>query len=173
MAEKKMEEVKKPSLEKLKALQLAMDKIDKDHGRGTIMKMGDSKIEEVSFISTGSLGLDVALGVGGYLGYTGAKWENQGWGWNYSSVIVGGRAALHYQLIDKLDSYTGLMLGYNVVSSKSFGSNGSWGNHSAVGSGITYSWFLGGRYYFTDNVAGLLELGYGVSFLNIGVSFKL
>jgi recombination protein RecA len=66
MAEKKMEEVKKPSLEKLKALQLAMDKIDKDHGRGTIMKMGDSKIEEVSFISTGSLGLDVALGVGGY-----------------------------------------------------------------------------------------------------------
>lgn len=66
MAEKKMEEVKKPSLEKLKALQLAMDKIEKDHGRGTIMKMGDSKIEEVAVISTGSLGLDVALGVGGY-----------------------------------------------------------------------------------------------------------
>lgn len=114
-----------------------------------------------------------SLGVGGYLGYTGAKWENQGWGWNYSSIIVGGRAALHYQLIDNLDSYTGLMLGYNVVSSKSFGSNGSWGNYSAVGSGITYSWFLGGRYYFTDNVAGLLELGYGVSYLNIGVAFKL
>lgn len=66
MAEKKMEEAKKPSLEKLKALQLAMDKIEKDHGRGTIMKMGDSKIEEVAVISTGSLGLDVALGVGGY-----------------------------------------------------------------------------------------------------------
>ncbi len=66
MAEKKADEVRKPSLEKLKALQLAMDKIEKDHGKGTIMKMGDSKVEEVSFISTGSIGLNVALGVGGY-----------------------------------------------------------------------------------------------------------
>jgi recombination protein RecA len=66
MAEKNMEETKKPSLEKLKALQLAMDKIEKDHGKGTIMKMGDSKVEDVAIISTGSLGLDVALGVGGY-----------------------------------------------------------------------------------------------------------
>ncbi|MEA4984728.1 Protein RecA [bioreactor metagenome] len=66
MSDKKMEEVKKPSLEKLKALQLAMDKIEKDHGRGTIMKMGDNKVEEVAVIPTGSLGLDIALGVGGY-----------------------------------------------------------------------------------------------------------
>lgn len=61
-----MEEVKKPTSEKLKALQLAMDKIEKDHGKGTIMKMGDSKVEEVAVISSGSLGLDLALGVGGY-----------------------------------------------------------------------------------------------------------
>lgn len=61
-----MEEVKKPTSEKLKALQLAMDKIEKDHGKGTIMKMGDTKIEDIAVISTGSLGLDVALGVGGY-----------------------------------------------------------------------------------------------------------
>ena len=66
MAEKKMEEVKMPSSEKLKALQLAMDKIEKDHGKGTIMKMGDNKIEEVAVISSGSLGLNIALGVGGY-----------------------------------------------------------------------------------------------------------
>jgi len=66
MADKKMEEVKKPSVEKLKALQLAMDKIEKDHGKGTIMKMGDNIIEDIAVISTGSLGLDVALGVGGY-----------------------------------------------------------------------------------------------------------
>lgn len=61
-----MEEVVKPSSEKLKALQLAMEKIEKDHGKGTIMKMGDNKIEEVPVISTGSLGLDLALGVGGF-----------------------------------------------------------------------------------------------------------
>ena len=60
------EELKFPTSEKLKALQLAMDKIEKDHGKGTIMRMGDSKVEEVSFISTGSIGLNVALGVGGY-----------------------------------------------------------------------------------------------------------
>ena len=65
MAEKNSEELKKPSLEKLKALQLAMDKIDKDHGKGTIMKMGDNIIVDVAVISTGSLGLDIALGVGG------------------------------------------------------------------------------------------------------------
>jgi recombination protein RecA len=61
-----MEEIVKPSSDKLKALQLAMEKIEKDHGKGTIMKMGDNKIEEVPVISTGSLGLDLALGVGGF-----------------------------------------------------------------------------------------------------------
>lgn len=66
MSKNKMEEIKKPSLEKLKALQLAMDKIEKDHGKGTIMKMGDSKVEEVGVIPTGSIGLNIALGVGGY-----------------------------------------------------------------------------------------------------------
>ena len=59
-------EAKKPNAEKLKALQLAMDKIEKDHGKGTIMKMGDSHVEEIAVISSGSLGLDIALGVGGY-----------------------------------------------------------------------------------------------------------
>src|SRR5574344_1725763 len=59
-------EIKQPSPEKLKALQLAMDKIEKDHGRGTIMRLGDENIEEVSVIPTGSVGLNLALGVGGY-----------------------------------------------------------------------------------------------------------
>ena len=58
MAEK-MDEAKKPSLEKLKALQLAMDKIEKDHGKGTIMKLGDSKVEDMPVISTGSVGLKI------------------------------------------------------------------------------------------------------------------
>lgn len=63
---KTSEELKFPTSEKLKALQLAMDKIEKDHGKGTIMRMGDNKVEEVPVISTGSIGLNVALGVGGY-----------------------------------------------------------------------------------------------------------
>ena len=51
---------------KLKALKLTLDKLDKTYGKGTVMKMGDSAVQEVDVIPTGSLGLDVALGVGGY-----------------------------------------------------------------------------------------------------------
>ncbi|WP_428224124.1 recombinase RecA [Flavobacterium sp.] len=51
---------------KLKALQLTLDKLDKAYGKGTVMKMGDKAIEEVEVISSGSLGVDLALGVGGY-----------------------------------------------------------------------------------------------------------
>ena len=51
---------------KLKALQAAMAKIEKDFGKGSIMRMGDEKIEDVEVIPTGSIGLDVALGIGGY-----------------------------------------------------------------------------------------------------------
>lgn len=51
---------------KLKALQLTLDKLDKTYGKGTVMKMGDKAVEEVETISSGSLGIDLALGVGGY-----------------------------------------------------------------------------------------------------------
>lgn len=51
---------------KLKALQLTLDKLDKTYGKGTVMKMGDKAVEEVEIIPSGSLGLDLALGVNGY-----------------------------------------------------------------------------------------------------------
>lgn len=51
---------------KLKALQLTLDKLDKAYGKGTVMKMGDKAVEEMEVISSGSLGVDLALGVGGY-----------------------------------------------------------------------------------------------------------
>lgn len=66
MATKDTENQTKVNVEKLKALQLALDKIEKDHGKGTIMKMGDKTVVEVNTISTGSIGLNVALGVGGF-----------------------------------------------------------------------------------------------------------
>ena len=61
-----MAENKQPSSEKLKALQAAMAKIDKNFGKGAIMKLGDENIENVAVIPTGSIGLNLALGVGGY-----------------------------------------------------------------------------------------------------------
>jgi recombination protein RecA len=51
--------------EKLKALQLTLDKLEKAYGKGTVMKLGDNAIEQVEFIKTGSIGLDAALGIGG------------------------------------------------------------------------------------------------------------
>jgi len=56
----------KEKVAKLKALQLTLDKLDKAYGKGTVMKMGDVAIDDIDAISSGSLGLDLALGVGGY-----------------------------------------------------------------------------------------------------------
>ena len=51
--------------DKLKALQLTIDKLEKTYGKGTVMKLSDEKVVDKPAISTGSLGLDIALGIGG------------------------------------------------------------------------------------------------------------
>ncbi len=53
------------SADKLKALQLTLDKLEKSYGKGTVMKLGDSAVEAIESISTGSISLDIALGIGG------------------------------------------------------------------------------------------------------------
>ena len=63
---KKEEDIFNEKSEKLKALQAAMSKIEKDYGKGSIMKLGDEHIEKVDVIPTGSISLNAALGVGGY-----------------------------------------------------------------------------------------------------------
>ncbi|HET6559107.1 MAG TPA: recombinase RecA [Prolixibacteraceae bacterium] len=60
------EEKNSQNKEKLKALQLTMDKIEKSYGKGSIMKLGDRPVEDVPSIPSGSIGLDIAMGVGGY-----------------------------------------------------------------------------------------------------------
>lgn len=61
-----MKEKTTDALDKLKALKIATDKIEKSFGKGSIMKMGDNAVEEIESIPTGSVGLNAALGVGGY-----------------------------------------------------------------------------------------------------------
>ncbi len=65
---KKLDEAVQQSAasEKIKALQAAMSKIEKDFGKGSIMKLGDERIEDIEVIPTGSIALNAALGVGGY-----------------------------------------------------------------------------------------------------------
>ena len=59
-------DTKEINKEKLKALQLTMEKIDKTYGKGTVMRLGETQLEKIECISSGSIGLDQALGVGGY-----------------------------------------------------------------------------------------------------------
>ena len=66
MAKEKEGEALTPQQEKMKALQAALAKIEKDFGKGSIMRMGDEQVVKVDVVPTGSIGLDVALGVGGY-----------------------------------------------------------------------------------------------------------
>lgn len=119
---------------------------------------------------------ELSLGLGLYTGFSSYtwKWSVYNYGWNYTTFIVGGRAAVHYPLADKFDTYGGLMLGLRFNSSKEFGSNsGGITYSSTAGTGIVYSFYLGGRYYFTPRIAALGEIGYGISYLNLGLAFKL
>jgi len=61
-----MSKEEKEREEKLKALKLTVDKLDKTYGKGTVMKLGDKQVVQTEVISTGSLGLDIALGIGGF-----------------------------------------------------------------------------------------------------------
>lgn len=112
------------------------------------------------------------IGVGPYVGYSSYKYEYSGWGWKYSNIILGVRGNFHYPLLDKLDTYTGLLLGYNVATSKEFGDPVPGWDYSYTAGGVAWSWFVGGRYYFTETLAAMLELGYGIAYLNLGVALK-
>jgi hypothetical protein len=108
-----------------------------------------------------------SVGVGGYVGYSSAKYSDY---YKTSNFLFGARGIFHYPLLAKLDTYTGLMLGYNVYSYKYYDS--STAPYSGSASGLASSWFLGARYYFSEKFSGMAELGYGTAVLTIGVGIK-
>jgi hypothetical protein len=114
------------------------------------------------------------IGIGGYLGIAGSKYESgyYDWGWKYTYTVIGARGTYHLvDLADKFDFYGGLMLGYVIVSSKETGTRNLYSG-SAESSFANLSIFAGARYYLQDNFALMAELGYGVAILNLGVSLK-
>lgn len=120
-----------------------------------------------------------SIGVGGYVGYLHDKdsytYGGIEAGWKYDDIILGARGNLHYQFINRLDTYAGLMLGYEVVNAKAYGKGTGGGTiteASADASGFAFSIHVGTRYYFTDNFAAGVELGYGVSYANVGIAYK-
>lgn len=109
-----------------------------------------------------------SIGVGGYVGYSSAKYSNY---WKTSNFLIGARGAFHYPLVSNLDTYTGLQLGYNVYSTKYYDTY--LGGFNASSSGLAFAWFAGARYYFSNKFAGMVEVGYGIAYFNIGVALKL
>jgi hypothetical protein len=116
------------------------------------------------------------LGVGGFLGYSAYKYHyeylNYDYGWKYSTIIIAARGTYHFvDLVDKLDLYGGVLLGAKIVTNKEFGDYPGAG-YTTNGSGAVYEFFAGARYYFTDNLGVMAELGYGIAWLKMGVSLK-
>jgi len=119
------------------------------------------------------------IGVGAYLGYAAKKGSLGPFEFKGSFVSFGVRGSYHYEFVDKLDTYVGLMLGFRIAtitaldpisgvkaSRSDFGSND-------FNSKLAYSFFVGARYYFSNNFAAFGELGYGVNVLTVGLSYKL
>lgn len=113
-----------------------------------------------------------SIGVGPYLGYSSYKYEYLDWGWKYSNIIIGVRGSFHYPFVDKLDTYAGILLGYNIASSKEFGISVPGYDYSYSAGGIVYSGYIGARYYFGDAFALMAELGYGIAYLTLGVALS-
>lgn len=110
------------------------------------------------------------IGIGPYVGFSHRKYQVNDWGWKYTDFILGGRGSFHYPFLDKLDTYAGLLIGFNISTSKQFG-NPAYDDTYGSG-GLVWAGFVGGRYYFSDAFAGMLELGYGIAYLNLGVALK-
>ena len=110
------------------------------------------------------------ISLGAYLGFKTYKYNGDGYSWKWTYTIIGVRGAYHLTQIKvkNLDLYGGVMLAYNNVHFTD--SQGS--STRSYGSTTGFSIFVGGRYYFAQNIGVFLELGYGVANANVGLSLK-
>ena len=117
-----------------------------------------------------------ALGFGGFIGYSKAKQDFSSWNYKVSRLIIGARGYVHYALVEKLDTYAGLLLGYkNDVDKYSYSGELSkyYSDQKTSDGKPTINVFAGCRYFFNDKIAGMAELGWGMSIVTIGLAIKL
>ncbi|MFY8127186.1 MAG: OmpW family outer membrane protein [Chitinophagaceae bacterium] len=118
------------------------------------------------------LGVSDRLSVGAYVGTASSSFVDQdGDGFKNTYLVFGARGSYHFATSDKFDPYVGLMIAYNNVKVSTLGSGAGMFGTAAV-SGILPGGYLGANYYFTDNIGLNAEVGYGVSLVSLGVSFK-
>ncbi len=115
------------------------------------------------------------LGIGGYAGITSSKydWWTTNWGWRYTNIFAGARGTYHMEFIEELDTYGGILFGLRFTSSKEYGDWIGDIPDSDAGINLDVGFFAGGRYFFTDNIAGFIELGYGIAYFTLGATLKL
>lgn len=111
-----------------------------------------------------------SVGAGPYLAFLSYKWKFSNYRAQYTNTIIGVRGNFHYPLVEKLDTYSGILLGYDVVNVKETGD--PYDSYEDSASHIAWAWFVGGRYYFRENMAAMAEIGYGVAYLNLGMAFS-
>lgn len=118
------------------------------------------------------------LSIGGIVGYKHASYAYSSiydYGWN--DIIIAARGALHYDLFksSKVDTYGGVALGVRLQNYSYFiyNLNGVGEKaHTNYTHGL-FALYLGGRYFFSEKVAAFGELGYGLGYLTLGLSFKI
>lgn len=131
---------------------------------------------EQGIAQAGDVGI---ISLGGYVGYKNFGMETTTSNfsatskWNYT--ILGIRGAFHFSNIpnEKLDLYAGLLASYNLLNYSYEDTTGSNTQSGNFGNSTGLTLFGGARYYFSEKFAGFAELGYGIAYLNLGVSVKL
>jgi hypothetical protein len=114
--------------------------------------------------------IDGAFSIGGIFGIKHASWSYVGENGSYNDIIIGVRGAIHADVlkVPKLDTYVGLAVGARVHNEKFNYLGYSINNYTNA----LFAFYLGGRYYFSDKLAGFGELGYGLGYLTLGLSYK-
>lgn len=110
---------------------------------------------------------DMSIGVGGMFGFA-TKSEGI---IQTTGLSLAAQGVYHYTGFDKFDLYASLDLGWNIATAKTKASSGM-PAISANAGGFLWGINLGARYYFTDNFAVKADLGYGLSYISVGVSYK-
>ncbi|MEN8202270.1 MAG: hypothetical protein ABFS28_06720 [Bacteroidota bacterium] len=116
------------------------------------------------------------IGIVGSIGYNSYKYRytysTYNYGWNYSNIVIAAGGTFHYPLLDKLDTYAALLLGYNIATVQEYGTIPG-DDFSSSSGGFLFGAYVGGRYYFNEKFAAFAQVGYGIAYLTIGVSIRL
>lgn len=159
-------------INEVQAQQFQQGQMDLNVGVGLVPTFGTGDVGIPLSVSL-DYGFNDQISLGGYVGYAGSNDNFPFLGKvSYTYLIFGARGAYHFELTENLDTYAGLLLGYNIASVSVENSSPGMPEPDAAG-GFAYSLFAGARYHFSEKIGVFGEIGYGISVLNLGLTVKL